>query len=201
MKKNLFSLIILLALSTLGYSKSLYSVYISEGMSFYKLENYEEAIKNFKQALDLNPNDPLPHRMIGLCYYKIQKLDDAIKYLSTSLTLEKSDNPITLSIIGNIYFRQNKYYNATLVYEKLSEITNSAFISYRLMTLCEKLNKLEESVNVGEKFLSNPTWEDFNKQIFISKLRSLYVKLGNKYKNQGEKQKANFYFEKAKKLN
>ncbi|MGB9622016.1 MAG: hypothetical protein ACPL4C_06265, partial [Brevinematia bacterium] len=70
-----------------------------------------------------------------------------------------------------------------------------------LMTLCEKLNKLEESVNVGEKFLSNPTWEDFNKQIFISKLRSLYVKLGNKYKNQGEKQKANFYFEKAKKLN
>ncbi|MGB9621227.1 MAG: tetratricopeptide repeat protein, partial [Brevinematia bacterium] len=129
MKKNLFSLIILLALSTLGYSKSIYSVYISEGMSFYKLENYEEAIKNFKQALDLNPNDPLPHRMIGLCYYKIQKLDDAIKYLSTSLTLEKSDNPITLSIIGNIYFRQNKYYNATLVYEKLSEITNSAFIS------------------------------------------------------------------------
>lgn len=198
--KKIFIFLVILTLSPVAYPKSLYSVYISEGMSFYKLEKYDNAIENFKKAIELNPNDPLPYRMLGLCYYRVENLDEAVKYLSISLTLEKEDNPITLSIIGNIYFKQNKYNNAILVYEKLSKITNSAFVSYRLMKSYEKLNKLEEGVNRGEEFLKNPNWQDFDKQIFISKLRNLYIKLVNKYKNQKDTKKANYYFEKAKEL-
>ncbi len=182
-------------------SKSVYSTYISEGMSFYKLEYYEKAIENFEKAIELNPTDPLPYRMIGLCYYRKNSFDKAIKYLSTSLTLENKDNPITLSIIGNIYFKQKKYNNSVIVYKKLLTITNNAFVCYRLIKSLEKVGKLEEAVEVGERFLYSPNWEEFDEKTFKSELRSLYIKLGNKYKNLKNETEYKKFIEKAKNLN
>lgn len=202
--KILKTLVIILTIIFLycdnSYSKSLYSSYISEGMNFYKLGDYDKAIENFQSAIELNPNDPLPHRMIGLCNYRKDSLTEALKYLCISMTLEEEDNLITLSIIGNIYYKQKKYNNALLVYDKLNSLTNSAFISYRLIGLLEKFGKLEEATIVGEKFLSSPNWNEFDEKTFKSKLRSIYIKLANKYKKEGNKEKYERCLEKARNI-
>lgn len=182
------------------FGKSTYSIYISEGMSFYKLGEYDKAIQNFEKAIELNPNDPLPYRMIGLSYYRKEQLNYAIEYLCKSMILEKEDNIITLSIIGNIYYKQKKYNNSTIVYERLTSLTNSAFITYRLMNSLEKVGRLEEAVKVGEKFLSSPTWEDFDQKTFKSYLRTLYVKLANNYKKEDKKELYERVIQKAKSL-
>lgn len=169
-------------------------------MSFYKLGEYDKAIQNFEKAIELNPNDPLPYRMIGLSYYRKEQLNYAIEYLCKSMILEKEDNIITLSIIGNIYYKQKKYNNSTIVYERLTSLTNSAFITYRLMNSLEKVGRLEEAVKVGEKFLSSPTWEDFDQKTFKSYLRTLYVKLANNYKKEDKKELYERVIQKAKSL-
>ncbi|MCX8096204.1 MAG: tetratricopeptide repeat protein [Spirochaetes bacterium] len=184
-----------------AFARSLYSTYISEGMSFYKMGEYDRAIENFTKAYELNALDPLPYRMIGLCHYRKNNLDEALKYLSISLTLEEDNNIITLSIIGNIYYKQKKYNNAVIVYDRLSSLTNSAFVYFRLMNSLENVGRLEEAMSVGERFLSSPVWGDFDEKIFKSELRSIYVKLGNKYKKEGLNDKAEKLFTKAKNLN
>lgn len=203
--KVVLSLLVVSILSTSSmvevFARSLYSTYISEGMSFYRMGDYDKAIENFTKAYELNALDPLPYRMIGLCYYRKNILDEALKYLSISLTLEEEDNIITLSIIGNIYYKQKKYNNAVIVYERLSNLTNSAFVYFRLMNSLENVGRLEEAMNVGEKFLLSPVWGDFDEKIFKSELRSIYVKLGNKYKKEGLNDKAEKLFTKAKNLN
>ncbi|MEN2997992.1 MAG: tetratricopeptide repeat protein, partial [Brevinematia bacterium] len=134
-------------------------------MSFYKLGEYEKAEENFQRARELNPYDPLPYRMIGLCNYRKNQLDEAVKYLCISLTLEDADNVITLSIIGNIYYKQKKYNNSVIVYRRLASFTNSAFVFYRLMHSLERVGKLEEAVRVGEDFLKSCSWEDFDEKV------------------------------------
>ncbi|MCX8029829.1 MAG: tetratricopeptide repeat protein [Brevinematales bacterium] len=191
---------ILLTLVNEAFTKSLYSTHISEGIAYYKLEEYDKAIDIFKKASELNPNDPLPYRMIGLSYYRKNILDEALKYLSISLTLEEGDNTITLSIIGNIYYKQKKFNNAVLVYEKLTSLTNSAFFYFRLINSLESIGRLEEAATAGEKFLHNPSWGDFDENIFKSKLRNIYIKLGNKYKKEGLKSKSEEAYSKAKLL-
>jgi tetratricopeptide (TPR) repeat protein len=195
------SIATILALATLAISKSVYSTYISEGMSFYKLGYYDKAIENFNSALNLNPNDPLPYRMIGLSYYRKSNYDEALRYLTISLALE-GENTITLSIIGNIYYSQKKYNNATLVYERLFNKENNSFVAFRLVKSFIKVGKYKEAVEYGEKALSsNISWDTIDKKTFIATLREAYVKYASHLEKNGKKEEAKAYIEKAKKLN
>lgn len=189
-----------LSLGPYSFSGSLYSTYISEGMSFYKLGEYDKSMEFFRKAIELNPNDPLPYRMVGLCNYRKNFLDEAVRYLCISLTLEEGDNVVTLSILGNIYYKQKKYNNSAMVYERLLSLTNSAFVCHRLMVSLEKTGRIEEAVSVGEKFLLSPQWNEFDEELFKATLRRLYVKFGNRLKEMGLREKAENFFEKARKL-
>ncbi|MEN2998959.1 MAG: hypothetical protein ABDH28_08015, partial [Brevinematia bacterium] len=81
-----------------------------------------------------------------------------------------------------------------------ASFTNSAFVFYRLMHSLERVGKLEEAVRVGEDFLKSCSWEDFDEKVFRAKIRSIYVKLGNKFRSEGNRSKAEEFFEKAKRL-
>ncbi|MFN4244980.1 MAG: tetratricopeptide repeat protein [Brevinematia bacterium] len=193
--------ILILLIPIYSFAKSVYSAYISEGMLSYKLGDYDKAIESFEKALELNPNDSLPYRMIGLCYYRKSLFEQALTYLSISLVLENDLNNVTLSIMGNIYFKQRKYNNSVLIYERLSKVTNDAFTHYRLMKSLENIGKLEEAVSVGENFLSSPDWRGFDERTFKLELKSIYLKLSSKYKKIGRENDSRILLEKARNLN
>jgi len=193
--------IIVLGIVAFSFGKSVYSTYISEGMSFYKLGEYDKAIENFNSAIKLNPNDPLPYRMIGLSYYKKSNYDEALKYLTISLAME-GENTITLSIIGNIYYSQKRYNNAVLVYEKLFNTENNSFVAFRLVKSFINVGKYKEAVEYGEKALnSNISWDTIDQKTFVATLREAYIKYASYLEKNGKKNEAKIYTEKAKKLN
>ncbi len=186
MKRHIIvTIFLILVVFSDGYPD--YKSIISEGFYFYKLGQYDESISKFKEATEINSQDPIPYRMIGLSYYRKEDFSNAIIYLSRSLLLEDKENVITLSIMGNIYHKLGKYYNAINVYEKIIKLTNDVFSTYKLMDSYEKVNELDKAISTGEKFLEKAKWGDFKKEIFISKLRKIYLKKANSLLKENKK--------------
>ncbi len=197
----LVALTVIFGITSYCFGKSVYTTYISEGMSFYKLGEYEKAIENFNLAIKLNPNDPLPYRMVGLCYYKKSNYDEALRYLTISLALE-GENTITLSIIGNIYYSQKKYNNASLVYEKLFNTEKNSFVAFRLVKSLINAKRYKEAVEYGENAInSDISWETIDQKTLTATLREAYIKYAGFLEKNGRKEEAKKYIEKAKKLN
>lgn len=58
------------------------------GVCFFKAENYEEAIKNFKAALDLDSGSAMDLANLGMCYKKLGQAQEAIHCLANAYELD-----------------------------------------------------------------------------------------------------------------
>jgi tetratricopeptide (TPR) repeat protein len=97
-----------------------------QGLMYYDSKDYNSAVKSFKQALKLKPEDYLVHYNIGTSYKNWGKCDEAIKHLNlsikyfgehkTSLLLEQ-----ILESRGWCYFHEDRYDEAYSDFTKAIE--------------------------------------------------------------------------------
>ncbi|CDF57714.1 tetratricopeptide repeat protein [Thermobrachium celere] len=66
-------------------------VFVEIGLNLASLGYFEEALKNFKDALKLKPNDSTIICNIGVCYYYLGQNDKAKEAFELSLRLNKDD--------------------------------------------------------------------------------------------------------------
>ena len=59
---------------------------------------FDDAIKDFKQLIELDPDNPTAHNHLGLAFYKKGMLDDAIKHYKEALRLSPDDLEIHHSL-------------------------------------------------------------------------------------------------------
>ena len=64
------------------YNKNVY--YQNLGFIFIEMDNYNEAIDSYKNAINIFPNDPLSYYNLGKLYIKIGDVDLADEYISKS---------------------------------------------------------------------------------------------------------------------
>lgn len=62
------------------------------GQAFHKLGNYEDALVNFKDCLDLSPHNVEYLKNIAQCHFDIQEFKESAEYLEKAL-LENSQDP------------------------------------------------------------------------------------------------------------
>jgi len=77
------------------------------GNTYYRKGRLEEAIKEYREFLKLNPDSAEAHNSLGNVYYKQGRLDDALGEYRTALKLHP-DSAEVHNNIGKIYGRQGR---------------------------------------------------------------------------------------------
>ena len=86
-----------------------FAAHYNRGLDLSKRENYLEAVKSLKKALEIDPNRPEAHRLLGRIYLLyLAKTTEAIESLQTTIKLEP-ESPIAHQMLGVAYFKRNQY--------------------------------------------------------------------------------------------
>ena len=92
---------------------------IRKGNRQYKKENYKEAIANYREALEIKPNNAKAQFNLGDAYYALQSYDTAYTEFQKVLDMTpdaklKSDATFNM---GNCLLAQDKFYDAYNIYK------------------------------------------------------------------------------------
>ncbi|MGD1842601.1 MAG: tetratricopeptide repeat protein, partial [Thermonemataceae bacterium] len=103
--------------------------HLTEGMKFYILDNYSNALVNFKKALALQPESPGIHYQMAETYIKLKNYDDALDHAEKALALD-AENKHCYVLLARLYEKQGKFDKAAEVYERLLETTLTGINPY-----------------------------------------------------------------------
>jgi arylsulfatase A-like enzyme/predicted negative regulator of RcsB-dependent stress response len=99
-------------------------------------ENYEDAIRWSKSALEVDPNSDRAHDMLGFCYLKLNKLNLAAEHFQRLLEINP-DSENGLQFLGEIHQRQGntamamRYYEAALRVNPNNDAAAQALMALR----------------------------------------------------------------------
>ncbi len=85
---------------------------VSEGINRYTLEDYEEAVQNFKEALALEPQNYIPYYYLGLISYANREYIQAEGYYKAALALG-AETSLTNYALGVNAFADNNFDQAS----------------------------------------------------------------------------------------
>lgn len=101
--------------------KELSRLYNKRGLAFCVANSYDEAIKDFWTAVELNPEFSDAFKNLAFCFYKVGKIEDAIFYCSKAIEINPA-NASALLLRGNFYYHLNRGEDAISNYSKAMEI-------------------------------------------------------------------------------
>jgi len=144
--------------------------HIDKGNSYCDLNKYEAGIKEYKQALKLDPNNVYARTNLGLTYLKQQKYCEAVNELEKAIEV----NPayafahLSLAIIYEDYFfeieKAVKHYNKFLEIDKSLDAETRESLTQWVKGIKQEDNSidLENYNNVWEDYTRN--WEGYDYQ-------------------------------------
>ncbi|MGB0855655.1 MAG: tetratricopeptide repeat protein [Nitrosopumilus sp.] len=117
------------------------------------LNNSSEALKSIKQALELDPKNPIALHLMGTILNK-QNSPECVKFYEKSLDINKRYY-LTYNGLGNFYLKNNQFEKAENYYNKAIEIDpkRSAKIYKNRAFLREKQNKNSEAKDDLKNYL------------------------------------------------
>ena len=145
---------------TLDATKNLLKEFPKESLLFNvngaccaALGDQHAAIKNYKQALSINPGYAKAHYNLGGALQEIDQLDDSIKSYQNAISLEP-ENAEAHNNLGNVFRELNQLDDAITCYEKAIVINpNYVEAHYSIGLTFHDLNQLKDTVNSYVKVL------------------------------------------------
>jgi TolA-binding protein len=98
-----------------------YIVYLNIGHSYFQLENYDEAEKNYMRVLESDAGNVDALMGVGNCYMNRSETDKAMEWYN-KIELEKIKDPVVLYNVGTIYYNNSKFEEALKYYQKSVEV-------------------------------------------------------------------------------
>jgi len=117
-------------------------VCVENAKKFYKKDRFEEAIKEYKKAIRLDPNNAQTYGLLGYSYYRDQQLPQAIRAFQSSLKI----NPKELM----------SYYNLSLAYWANYQRGESIDQLKTLFSMDPKYKKLIKQDSQFNEILKSP---------------------------------------------
>lgn len=138
------------------------------GDSYYRKENYTEALRYLKQYFDNNESDDREKEyQLAYCYYKIGDIDNAIKTLST---ITRDDDPLSQNVsylLGDCYLKIGNIQRAQFCFKEASqwnfdrEIKREALFNYAKTSYELSYSPLGESMTALQNYIETyPTAEN-----------------------------------------
>ncbi len=121
----------------------------------YTLQNqFDLAIREGEQAIELNPNDALSYSNLGWVLLWAGRLEEAIAALEKSLRLDSAYARNTWFHLGLAYYLKGEYSDAVKVLEK-GVVKNPDFAGYQigLAATYANLNRKQEALQAAENLL------------------------------------------------
>ncbi len=128
-------------------------IYYEIGNTNFIIKNYNEAIVNYKHAIEFDLENPAYYIAISECYEKIDSIYEQKKALSDSLIYDKN-NPKVYYKLGIIYQGQNDTVSAISNFEKAVELNDNYIdAKHKLALLYEYTGKKEDAILLYNQIL------------------------------------------------
>lgn len=108
-----------------------------------KESKYEQAISLYKQALLIEPTNPILFFDISNCYLYTNKLNEALSSLDTAITLD-STNAIFYTNRGFIFWKLYKDQNSIRDYKKALQLDSTKWNIYSNLSIAYYTSKNED---------------------------------------------------------
>ncbi len=103
--------------------------YITLGLAQQEMDNIEEAIMCYEDAININPKEVFAYLNLALLHKKNKNFDEAIKVYQNAIT-NNPNNHFILSNLGNLFYLQKKYDDAVLCHERAVKIKPDSSIAH-----------------------------------------------------------------------
>src|SRR5207247_2393794 len=95
--------------------------------AFYYARRYEQAIEQFRKALEMDPSFYVAHFWLGMSYEESGRYEEAITEGQKALSLS-TGSPATLSALGHALARSGKRAEAQKVLAELKELSKRRYV-------------------------------------------------------------------------
>lgn len=147
--------VLLLLLGSSLFSPSIFCLDLfEEGLSLYQKGLYAEAIPLLYQASLNEATESHVFVYLGLSYQQIGKNADAISTFIRGTSSNKTDHAVLFFNAGNVYFIQNSFTDAELMYTKSLEVNKNfskAWLNRANARI--KIGKMQEALQDYTQFL------------------------------------------------
>ncbi len=115
----------------------------NRGAAYYKLKDYEKALKDFQHVARRSPNK-VSYKNLGICYTDLKEPDSANKYLTKSIKYDHSYSPAWAEK-GRLFKKEERYNEAIEFYNQaLAGLNKPDWI--RLKAECfSEINKFDSA--------------------------------------------------------
>ena len=169
-----------IALSDIGHNEEALKNFIYLRKNFpenaqEKLKRYDDAVKAYEKAININPDDTDIMYNLAYAYIKIKKYDEAEKLLLEVIKKDTEDNNSYFHL-GEIYSRKKEHDNAIKYLSKALELDNNDTIAlFYLAYEYSEINNIDKAIELYNKVIElnqDYSWAYYN-------LASIYVKNGD----------------------
>lgn len=163
--------------------------YFMQGLEYADNGEYQEAIRCFKKATELNPTDCDAWLDMGVIYFNLEQLEAAEQCYRRILNINPKDSA-AYNNLGNIYFKRGQYGEAFSLFKKAIEYEPGNVDAFHgLGMLCATQDRFDLAKSCFEKILSID-----NNHLTAN------IALGKIYVMKDNTEEANKYFIKAAQL-
>ena len=164
--------------------------YNRQGDRYYDLEQYEEAVKSYTEAIQLQANNSMFYNSRGCAYDNLGEYNKAISDYNVAIAIGPL-NAVFYYNRGHSYDKLEEYDKAISDYTRAIELSpNNATAYNNRGSIYIVLGRTDEAIS------------DFNKAIELnSKFANPYKHLGNIYKEQSDYTRSIEFLSKAIELN
>lgn len=110
------SIIVLFTSST--YAEDSGRAYYDFGIFAYEDGDYEDAEKNLKKALELNPDNSFYNHYLGKIYLKMERYDESMVYLNNALEIDSEISGLRYDI-ALVNYKTKNYSKAAVIFKEI----------------------------------------------------------------------------------
>jgi adenylate cyclase len=121
---------------------------LAQGMLYQRLSRFDEALRTWRRALELNPNFALAHAVLSLALVRKRAFDAAIDSAERAIRLSPIDRLVSTYAMFRIalaHFGAERYDEAIMSARKLVERNREEMRAHMLLTASLALNNNREA--------------------------------------------------------
>jgi len=134
-----------------SYDVKKFANHIQQGNEMMQKRQYEEAIAEYREASEINPEMAEPHNLIGICYFQLGKFrqakDEFLKAIGMNPSFASAYNNL-----GTVYHAQSNYEEAIKAFEDALKLNPKiASVYHNLGNIYLAQNKTDEAIEYYKK--------------------------------------------------
>ncbi|HEX6729294.1 MAG TPA: protein kinase [Pyrinomonadaceae bacterium] len=152
----------------LSLDKDLAEAHLARGRLLWTPSNHfphDEAIQEYRRALELNPNLDEARNQLALVYGHVGLLDEALQELDKAVAVNPS-NTLARYRIGETNLFQGNYEQALKVLQSVPKEANPSLVGHQIVWALFNLGKNDEAAATLEQFLKD--YPEDNRGLFTS---------------------------------